>query len=294
MAIKPQQARRQALAEQRAATVRAERRRSLMMATGSVIAVIAGIAVIVVVGLNAGGKSGKTGDAASPQLMTQITTVPATVAEGIGAGSGAMPQPLTGDPAPITKDGKPYVLYVGGEFCPFCAAERWSIVEALSRFGTFTHMGTTFSAPSPEAYPDTATLSFHRSSYSSDVLAFEGVEAHSNKNRGLGRGWAALDKLTPDQEKLFATYSPRRSYPFLLIGNKYVSLGTFDVGVLQGKTHDEIATAMHDPSSPIAQAVVGTANYLTAAICETTGNAPANVCTTPVITKLQGELKAQK
>lgn len=31
-------------------------------------------------------------------------------------------------------------LYVGGKFCEFCATERWAILNALSRFGTFQHL----------------------------------------------------------------------------------------------------------------------------------------------------------
>ena len=30
------------------------------------------------------------------------------------------------------------MLYIGAEFCPYCAAMRWSMAVALSRFGTFT------------------------------------------------------------------------------------------------------------------------------------------------------------
>jgi hypothetical protein len=36
---------------------------------------------------------------------------------------------------------------------------------------------------------------------------------------------------------------------------------------------------MQDPSSAIAKAVLGTANVITAAICQLTTNAPTNVCT---------------
>src|SRR5438876_6623085 len=36
---------------------------------------------------------------------------------------------------PWLDHGKPVVLYVGAQYCPFCAAERWALVLALSRFG---------------------------------------------------------------------------------------------------------------------------------------------------------------
>lgn len=50
-------------------------------------------------------------------------------------------------------------------------------------------------------------------------------------------------------------------------------------GLLKGKTHAQVATALSDPSSPIAKAVDGAANAITAAICATTDQQPANVCT---------------
>jgi hypothetical protein len=60
------------------------------------------------------------------------------------------------------------VLYAGAEYCPFCAAERWALATALSRFGTFTNLGTTASAGGQEYAPNTATLSFHGATYTSN------------------------------------------------------------------------------------------------------------------------------
>jgi hypothetical protein len=60
--------------------------------------------------------------------------------------------------------GKPLVVYIGAEYCPFCAAQRWPLVVALSRFGTFSGLSVTRSA-SEDVFPDTATLSFHSASY---------------------------------------------------------------------------------------------------------------------------------
>ncbi len=38
----------------------------------------------------------------------------------------------------LTSDGKPDLLYIGAEFCPVCATERWAMYVALSKFGTFS------------------------------------------------------------------------------------------------------------------------------------------------------------
>jgi hypothetical protein len=42
--------------------------------------------------------------------------------------------------------GKPAIVFVSEESCPFCAAERWSLTVALSHFGTWSHLGTTTSS----------------------------------------------------------------------------------------------------------------------------------------------------
>jgi hypothetical protein len=66
-------------------------------------------------------------------------------------------------------------------------------------------------------------------------------------------------------------------------GNKYVSIGSpYDPGVLAGLSWSTIASDLHNPSSPVAQAVNGTANHITAAICKMTGNQPASACTAAV------------
>ena len=59
---------------------------------------------------------------------------------------------------------------------------------------------------------------------------------------------------------------------------------SYDAGVLgQGKlSWATVAADLHNASSPVAQAVLGTANYITAAICKMTGNQPASACTSTV------------
>ena len=43
---------------------------------------------------------------------------------------------------------------MGAEFCPYCATERWSVVMALSKFGTFSHLvGTTSSSTDVDPRP---------------------------------------------------------------------------------------------------------------------------------------------
>jgi hypothetical protein len=71
--------------------------------------------------------------------------------------------------------------------------------------------------------------------------------------------------------------------PFIDFGNKYLVIGaSYDPGVLAGLSWSTVATDLSNPSSPVAQAVDGTANYITAALCQLTGNQPASACTATV------------
>jgi hypothetical protein len=54
--------------------------------------------------------------------------------------------------------------------------------------------------------------------------------------------------------------------------------------VLLGKTQTKIAAALADPNSAIAKAVDGTANLITAAICQITNGQPGAVCQSPGVT----------
>ena len=79
-------------------------------------------------------------------MVTDTTSVPASTLDTVGAGSGVTAPPEIKGGTPLTSGGKPEVLYMGAEYCPFCAAERWAMVVALSRFGTFSGLSTVHSA----------------------------------------------------------------------------------------------------------------------------------------------------
>jgi len=198
----------------------------------------------------------------------------------------------------LMADGKPLVIYVGAEYCPYCAAQRWGMVVALSRFGSFTGLQTTHSS-STDAFPNTATLSFHGTTYTSAYLSFQGVETKSNVRRG--NTYATLDKPTAQQEQLLQKYdappyvpaSSTGAIPFIDFGNRYFAAGaSISPQLLAGMSASDIARALSDPSSPIAQAVGGSANAFTAAICDLTGARPGDVCTSASATAYAGKFNA--
>jgi hypothetical protein len=220
------------------------------------------------------------------------------VFDKVGSGTAKAAPKAVSAPA-LTEGGKPRIVYVGAEYCPYCATERWAMVAALSRFGTFTGLRTTHSS-STDVFPDTQTFSFHGSTYTSPYLVFTPVETDTNQVQGDGH--VPLEKLTAEESQLLATYdvppysgtdnSSAGAIPFLYFGGKYVSVGaTYDPSVLQGKSASDIATALSDPSSAISKGAIGGANGLTAAICSITGNQPAAVCSDPMIRSLAGSLQ---
>src|SRR2546423_12269620 len=232
--------------------------------------------------------------AAPPPLPASVTKTVTGGRAGVLANGGKgsvltstrAPIPKVPGP-PLTSNGKPEMLYIGAEYCPYCAAMRWSMAVALSRFGTLSTPLRGIHSSSSDVYPDTATLTFYQTGYNSKYLAFTPVE-NETINRSL------LQSPTAQQNQIWARYEPdptQRGYPFISFGNKYVlKAPIYDPAVLKGLTWSQIAADLHNPSSPVAQGVLGGANYITAAICKTTNNQPASVCAAPSITAVAGGL----
>jgi hypothetical protein len=216
-------------------------------------------------------------------VIGQVTNVPARVLKTVGSGqafSDALSRIRT-QPS-LTRNGKPELLYIGAAFCPFCAADQWPIIVALSKFGTFSNLANSRSAPKPEKYPNTATLTFDEASYSSRYLTFVTVESQT-----INR--TPLQPATPQEKRLWNKYT-QGAWPFFDIGNRFFSEALFDPAVLQGKSPSQIAAALSHPSSPIAQAVDGSANVVIAAVCSITSNQPTSVCDTPTISAIESGL----
>ena len=302
--------RREKIAAQRAAERRSEQRRRILLASGAVVVVLAIVLTFVIIKLNnkpaaaaaspsasaspQGLSNGPTGSALAP-IVAKVTSVPASTLDTVGKGgfTGKV-QTITGKQTPLTANGKPELLYVGAEFCPYCGAMRWAMIVALSRFGTFTGLATVHSAVSngaggQEPDPDTPTWTFLHASYSSPYLNFASVEETTNIPDPSTGSYTPLQTPTSAQQALATKYDAAPyidqagSIPFLDFGNKYVSIGTpYDPGVLAGLSWSTIANDLSNPNSAVAQSVDGTANYITAAICKMTGNQPASACTTAV------------
>ncbi len=294
-----ERAREIAAAQRRAA----QRRRRLAIAGAAVAVVVLALGTLIVVKVTGNGGTAKPPAKAATQASTQLTAalagVPAGVLDTVGAGKVDNPPKAINGQQVLTDDGKPLIVYIGAEYCPYCAAERWAAVVALSRFGTFTGLGQTHSSSTDE-YPDTATLSFHGASYTSQYLAFQGVETQSNQPQG--NSYAPLDTPTAQQQNLLKTFNAppyvasdaAGSIPFVDFANQGVVSGaSYSPQILAGKTADQIAAALSDPASPITQAIGGTANAFTTLLCQLTNGQPGAVCTSAAATAYKGKLDGQ-
>jgi uncharacterized protein DUF929 len=253
-----------------------------------VVAAVVAVALVVAVVAGSDQSPSTLRSPAPPALVDKVTSIAPPVFDAVGNGTiSAAPKKI--EAPPLTADGKALVVYIGAEYCPFCAAERWPMVIALSRFGTFSGLQLTTSA-SDDAFPNTPTFSFHGATYQSKYLTLQAVELRT-------RTGEPLDALTAEQQQVFTTYdaapytSKPGTIPFIDFGGRYLVNGaTYDAGVLSSKTAEEIASLLSDPNSPVAKAVIGAANSITAAVCDLTQNQPANVCADPVITGIQSRL----
>jgi hypothetical protein len=242
-------------------------------------------------GAGAGASTADTGTTAlSPQVVAALS-VPAATLDAVGSPSGdVLPNKIGNGTILKGADGKPLITYIGAEYCPFCAAERWSLAVALSRFGTFSNLSGTHSSVT-DVYPDTQTLSFYGSSYSSPYIDFQPVE--ETTNQPAGAGYQTLQTPTAAQNALVAKYDTQGSIPFLDIANRYLITGSsFSPQVLQGLSRSQIAADLSVPDSPVAQAIDGTANDITAAITSVTGSQPSAVASSATIAAIAQKLGA--
>lgn len=176
---------------------------------------------------------------------------------------------------------KPDFFYMGGEYCPYCAAERWAFLVALNRFGTFTNLHYMRSAVSDG---NIVTFTFYKSHYTSPYLTFSPVEAWS-RNQSV-----PLQAPTNAEYSFFKANDTQNggTIPFFTVG-PYVWVGTqVSPTLLSGLTWTTVASQLSHPvAGTAAGSIMQNANVITAAICATDGGKPTTVCQAPAISSLE-------
>ncbi len=260
-----------------------QKRQRLQWSIGIVALVVVGVVVLVLA------KGSKSSDSNSPSTSQSAKPAPASIAPDLAKVSlpavadaakawKANPDPSFDNPVKpitspsLTENGKPEVLYIGGEYCPFCAGERWALTVALSKFGKFSNLKVLNS--SEENVP---TLSYVGSNYTSKYVTFTPIEQK-------GQNQEPLEKTTASQDALLQKYGGG-SYPFIDFGGKYLqSGGSVDPKVLIGKEQTAIARTLAESKSTGTQvnSIPGQVNSTAAgfikSICALTGGRPGNVC----------------
>jgi hypothetical protein len=274
-----------------------------------VLVIVVVLVVVKITGNNGIASNGPPAVASSPTVIAQVTSVPASVYNTIGVSSSVSPidppvvikgQPLLTFSA-ASGSTLPGVYFYGAEYCPYCAAERWVLVTALSRFGTFTGLDNMQSSSS-DVFPSTQTFTFAHTTYKSKYIAFHPQEYYSNQVNASGTGYTVLQPFKGDEAKLVGkydtnTYFPsslqqgENGFPFIDIGNKVLSSTNYAPSLLQNVTRDEIAAGLTDTKNPVTQAIIASANYLIAGTCAITKQQPAAVCTSKGVMAAAKSLK---
>jgi hypothetical protein len=261
---------RERIAAERAARKRAEARSRILIAAGSVTAVLAIVVTLVAVKLTASPVHRTASESTAPaSLVRQVTNVPAATLAQVSPGQAATLLQKVKTPGPVlTTNGKLAIVFVSEESCPFCAAERWAVTVALSHFGAWSGLGITKSSAT-DIYPDTATLSFRSAHYRSAELTLSTTELTDNVGHPLQPQTALDTSLMAhyDVPPYVNSVDQSGAVPFLDIGNRYVLAGAqYDPQVLAGLSAAQIASQLSNPTSPVAQAVDGAAKAIIAAI----------------------------
>jgi hypothetical protein len=258
------------------------------------VGIVALVLIVIVLINQIGGPNAGTSVPISANVASILLHPDQTVISTVG--SGAQPGELTKLPGDtVLKDsaGKPMIVYVGAEYCPFCAAERWVMIYWLSQFGTFKGL-TQIESSSTDVYPDTNTFTFYKSTYTSQYVDFV-------PNEVLDRDQNPLQTPSSQVSALFTKYgtppytSTTGGFPFIDVAGLYTLYNTsYTPQILANLTWQQIATKLKDPTDPVTQAIVGNANIMTAATCIATDDVPSSVCTTPTIQAIEPTLKALK
>jgi uncharacterized protein DUF929 len=267
------------------------------LAIGLVVVIVATLVIVKVVS----GSPATTGKSSitpvDPATMAELAGVPASVFNAVGVTSQVVqvtaPIPVKGQPVLTAQTSSgttvPEIFYLGAEYCPYCAAQRWSTIIALARFGTWKGLGN-MASYAHDTYPNTPTFTFVRSTYTSKYIVFKSVEEYTNYLNAAGTNYQLLQTPTSAELALVKKYdtpkyipgltaSDGNPIPFITMDNKFLISGaSYSPDTLSNLSRANIATGLSDPSSPVTDAIIASANYQTAAICSLTNNQPSSVC----------------
>jgi len=239
------------------------------------------VVVLVVVAVTSGGGTSGGGSNSTPlasaSVLRQIEGVsPETMATQVKNDPPLAFPASTGNTTVLMANGKPKIVYIGAEYCPYCGGERWAMIMALSKFGTFTGIKqiTSSASDNPSAIP---TFSFLGASYRSRYLVFDPTETQDVNRNPLQTPTAENAALEAKYDA--PPYTQAGGIPFVYIGGKWVIDGaSYDVTPMQHLSHATVAQAAATGSTKYGSDIQATAGAIVSRLCNLTHGQPGNVC----------------
>jgi hypothetical protein len=233
----------------------------------------------------AGAGSSLDGSPASPAVLGDLAGVSTTTLNQVGAGGSNVNSPtaISSSTGSLTLNNKPEILYMGAEYCPYCGAERWAMIVALDKFGSFNGVEYMQSSAT-DVYANTPTFTFVNATYTSSYISFVSVEQETREE-------AALQTATSQETAILEQYDSAGTIPFIDFANQYIitsaqylpsALRVDNSASGTALNWTQIAPQLNNASSVFAQNVDAAANRIISVICKIDGNTPSSVCSQPL------------
>ena len=185
----------------------------------------------------------------------------------------------------MRRAGKLFVFFMGAEFCPYCAAERWAIVRSLQKFGQWDGLKQTISAARDEPFLNLPTYDFTKATYTSPHIEFVPREIKDREFR-------PLQKLLKTEEKLLRKFNPKKEIPFLLVGGRFAQIGSgFAPKIFIGHTFRQTETELKKVESEIRKTIDDEANIISVLLC--VSGLPSELCKETGTAELVAQVNAK-
>jgi len=185
----------------------------------------------------------------------------------------------------MRRGGKLFVFFMGAEYCPYCAAERWAIVRSLQKFGQWDGLKQTISAARDEPFLNLPTYDFTKATYTSPHIEFVAREIKD-------REFNPLQKLLKTEEKLLRKFNPKKEIPFLLIAGRFTQIGSgFTPKIFIGHTFRQTETELKKVESEIRKTIDDEANIISALLC--VSGLPPELCKEAGTAELVAQVNAK-
>jgi len=185
----------------------------------------------------------------------------------------------------MRRGGKLFVFFMGAEYCPYCAAERWAIVRSLQKFGQWDGLKQTISAARDEPFLNLPTYDFTKATYTSPHIEFVAREIKD-------REFNPLQKLLKTEEKLLRKFNPKKEIPFLLIGGRFSQIGSgFTPKIFIGHTFRQTETELKKVESEIRKTIDDEGNIISALLC--VSGLPPELCKEAGTAELVAQVNAK-